>query len=78
MRGTFNHSAGADYMPEAWVRGAMLIRCKSLLAGHSAVRFEIIELLIALLNANMYVPSDPALSYYSQCHSLSAFETHYR
>lgn len=31
----------------------MLIRCKSLLAGHSAVRFEIIELVITLLNHNM-------------------------
>ena len=53
MHATFDHSAGSDYMPEAWVRGAMLIRCKSLLAGHSAVRFEIIELLIALLNNNL-------------------------
>lgn len=31
----------------------MLIRCKSLLAAHSAVRWEIIELLIALLNNNL-------------------------
>ena len=40
-------------MPEEWVRGTMLIRCKSLLAAHSAVRFEIIELLLSLLNNNM-------------------------
>ena len=53
MRATFDHSGGADFMPEAWVRGAMLVRCKSLLAGHSAVRLEIIEILMALLNKNM-------------------------
>lgn len=58
MRATFNHSAGADFIPEAWVRGAMLIRCKSLLAGHSAVRFEVIELLMALLN-NDLIPLVP-------------------
>lgn len=40
-------------MPEEWVRGTMLVRCKSLLAAHSAVRFEIIDLLMALLNNNM-------------------------
>lgn len=44
---------GVNFMPEEWVRGAMLIRCKSLLAAHSAVRFEIIELLMSLLNSNM-------------------------
>ncbi|KAL6716703.1 hypothetical protein ACLMJK_006271 [Lecanora helva] len=58
MHATFNHSGGADYMPEMWVRGAMLIRCKSLLNAHSAVRFEVIELLIALLNNNL-VPLVP-------------------
>lgn len=31
----------------------MLIRCKSLLAAHSGVRFDIIELLMSLLNNNM-------------------------
>lgn len=45
-------------MPEDWVRGTMLIRCKSLLAGHSAVRFEIVELLMSLLNNDM-VPLVP-------------------
>jgi len=58
IRATFNHSAGADFMPEAWVRGAMLVRCKSLLAGHSGVRFEIIEMLMAFLN-NDLVPLVP-------------------
>ena len=42
-----------NFMPEQWVRGAMLVRCKSLLAGHSGARFEIIELLLSLLNNNM-------------------------
>ena len=40
-------------MPETWVRGTMLVRCKSLLAGHSAARFDIIESILALLNHNM-------------------------
>ncbi len=40
-------------MPEEWVRGTMLVRCKSLLAGHSGARFEIITLLMSLLNNNM-------------------------
>ena len=49
---------GVDFMPEEWVRGAMLVRCKSLLAGHSGARFEIIELLMSLLNNDM-VPLVP-------------------
>ena len=40
-------------MPETWVRAAMLIRCKSLLNAHSAVRLEVVELLIAFLNHNL-------------------------
>ena len=40
-------------MPETWVRGAILVRCKSLLAAHSAVRMDIVELLMALLNHDM-------------------------
>ena len=40
-------------MPETWVRGAMLVRCKSLLNGHSAVRIDIIQLLMELLNHDM-------------------------
>jgi phenylalanine ammonia-lyase len=58
MRAAFKHSAGADFMPEAWVRGAMLVRCKSLLAAYSAVRFEVIELLMALLD-NDLIPLVP-------------------
>ena len=48
-----SESPCVSFMPEEWVRGAILIRCKSLLAGHSAVRFEIIELLMSLLNNDM-------------------------
>lgn len=45
-------------IPEAWVRGAMLIRCNSLLRGHSAVRLSVIEALIKLLR-NDIVPLVP-------------------
>ena len=50
---TFSEVPGVNFMPEEWVRGAMLVRCKSLLAAHSAVRFEIIDMLMLLLNNDM-------------------------
>ena len=50
---TLSRAPGVNFMPEEWVRGSMLVRCKSLLAAHSAVRFEIIELLMSLLNNDM-------------------------
>ena len=50
---TLSQASGVDFMPEEWVRGAILVRCKSLLAAHSAVRFEVIELLMSLLNNDM-------------------------
>ncbi|PPR02130.1 hypothetical protein CVT26_008821, partial [Gymnopilus dilepis] len=40
-------------MPEAWVRGAILIRMNSLIRGHSGVRFELIEKMNELLHANV-------------------------
>ena len=46
-------SPGIDFMPETWVRGAMLVRCKTLLAGHSAVRYDIIDALVALLKHDL-------------------------
>lgn len=52
------NSPGIDFMPETWVRGAMLVRCKTLLAGHSAVRYEIIDALVALLR-NDLIPLVP-------------------
>lgn len=39
-------------MPESWVRASMLVRCNSLVQGHSGVRFHIIQSIAELLNAN--------------------------
>ncbi|KAF9887316.1 hypothetical protein FE257_010311 [Aspergillus nanangensis] len=43
--------------PEA-TRGTILLRCNSLLRGHSAVRIEVIDILLRILNAG-YVPLIP-------------------
>ncbi|KAL1745026.1 L-Aspartase-like protein [Schizophyllum fasciatum] len=43
----------ANSMPEAWVRGAMLIRMNSLIRGHSGVRFELVDKMNEVLNANI-------------------------
>lgn len=40
-------------MPESWVRGTMLVRCNSLLRGHSAVRINVIKTLLALLDKDI-------------------------
>ncbi|EKM50759.1 uncharacterized protein PHACADRAFT_213646 [Phanerochaete carnosa HHB-10118-sp] len=40
-------------MPEAWVRGAIVIRMNSLIRGHSGVRWELIEKLGELLRENI-------------------------
>ncbi|VDC04879.1 unnamed protein product [Peniophora sp. CBMAI 1063] len=40
-------------MPEAWVRGAILVRINSLVRGHSAVRWELLESMTALLRENI-------------------------
>lgn len=40
-------------MPEAWVRGAILVRMNSLIRGHSGVRWELIEKMNELLRANI-------------------------
>ncbi|KAK1230449.1 hypothetical protein PQX77_006459 [Marasmius sp. AFHP31] len=40
-------------MPEAWVRGAMLIRMNSLIRGHSGVRWELIEKIQQVMNAKI-------------------------
>ncbi|KAJ7901922.1 L-Aspartase-like protein [Mycena olivaceomarginata] len=45
-------------MPEAWVRGAILIRMNSLIRGHSGVRWELIEKISEILRANV-VPAVP-------------------
>ena len=53
IRGMLRSSPNETFMPEEWIRGAMLVRCKSLLNGHSAIRFEVIETLMTLLNRNL-------------------------
>lgn len=40
-------------MPEAWVRAAMLIRANSLIRGHSAIRWELLENLTDFLRCNI-------------------------
>lgn len=44
---------GSSSMPESWVRGAILIRMNSLIRGHSGVRWELIEKMKTLLDANI-------------------------
>lgn len=44
---------GSTSMPESWVRGAILIRMNSLIRGHSGVRWELIEKMKQLLDANI-------------------------
>ncbi|KAI9768063.1 MAG: hypothetical protein M1840_005097 [Geoglossum simile] len=45
-------------MPEAWVRGAMLVRINSLIRGHSAVRLCVVENIAKLLQ-NDCIPQVP-------------------
>ncbi|KAJ7691192.1 phenylalanine ammonia-lyase [Mycena rosella] len=40
-------------MPEAWVRGAILIRMNSLIRGHSGIRWELIEKIHEILRENV-------------------------
>lgn len=40
-------------MPESWVRGAILVRCNSLVRGHSAVRLLVIQALTKLLEHDL-------------------------
>ena len=40
-------------MPEAWVRGAILVRLNSLIRGHSAVRWELLEKMVTLLREDI-------------------------
>jgi phenylalanine ammonia-lyase len=48
-----NDPLATTSMPEAYVRAAMAIRVNSLIRGHSAVRWELLESLTALLNNNI-------------------------
>ncbi|EMD35483.1 hypothetical protein CERSUDRAFT_116229 [Gelatoporia subvermispora B] len=51
-------------MPEAWVRGAILIRVNSLIRGHSGVRWELIEKMVELLREDItpFVPLRGSIS----------------
>ena len=51
-------------MPEAWVRGAVLVRANSLIRGHSAVRWELLERMAALLREDItpFVPLRGSIS----------------
>ncbi|KAG7098604.1 Phenylalanine ammonia-lyase str11 [Marasmius oreades] len=51
-------------MPESWVRGAMLIRLNSLIRGHSGVRWELLEKIQQIMNANItpFVPLRGSIS----------------
>ena len=53
MHAKLRDSPSVNFMPEEWVRGAMLIRCKSLLNGYSAIRWEPIAVLMMMLNKNL-------------------------
>ncbi|EGO26247.1 hypothetical protein SERLADRAFT_447477 [Serpula lacrymans var. lacrymans S7.9] len=60
-------------MPEAWVRGAILIRMNSLIRGHSGVRWELIERMASLLRENItpMVPLRGSISASGDLSSLS-------
>lgn len=45
--------SAATTMPESWVRGAMVIRMNSLIRGHSGVRWDIIQKMNEILEANI-------------------------
>lgn len=40
-------------MPPAWVRATMLVRCNTILRGHSAVSLRVIQMIISLLQRNL-------------------------
>ncbi|KAI0029240.1 phenylalanine ammonium lyase [Vararia minispora EC-137] len=51
-------------MPESWVRGAILVRINSLMRGHSAVRWTVLERMSDLLRENItpFVPLRGSIS----------------
>lgn len=77
-----SHSVGAgDPFPEEIVRAAMLIRANTLAIGHSGLRPEIVETLIAMLNAGVtpVVPEQGSLGSSGDlaplCHLALVFST---
>jgi histidine ammonia-lyase len=52
-----SHSAGVgDLLPEREVRAMMLLRANVISKGYSGARIDLAELLLAMLNANLYPP----------------------
>ncbi|KAF1854892.1 hypothetical protein Lal_00011441, partial [Lupinus albus] len=51
--GILNDEPENGSMPVTWVRAAMLIRCNTLLRGHSGVRLEVVQGLLLLLRKGM-------------------------
>ncbi|KAF5624630.1 phenylalanine ammonia-lyase [Fusarium tjaetaba] len=51
--GILNDEPENGSMPVTWVRAAMLIRCNTLLRGHSGVRLEVVQALLLLLRKGM-------------------------
>ena len=60
----------AAMMPESWVRGAIVVRTNSLIRGHSAVRWELLEQMVALLRENI-TPCVPLRGSISACGGMS-------
>ncbi|PWN48091.1 putative phenylalanine ammonia-lyase [Violaceomyces palustris] len=58
-------------MPEAWVRGAIVVRLSSLMRGHSGVRWEVLEKMQQLFLANNVIPVVPVRSSISASGDLS-------
>lgn len=48
----------STFMPEAWVKSSLLVRCNSLAAGNSGVRPELIRSLVDLLKSDI-IPAIP-------------------
>jgi phenylalanine ammonia-lyase len=46
-------SNGLNSIPVTWIRAAMLIRCNTLLRGHSGLRLELVQALLLLLRKGM-------------------------
>jgi len=53
MSGRSGVDVAALSMPEPWVRAAMLVRCNSLLRGHSAVRLCVIKSILKLMEHDL-------------------------
>ena len=50
---TSDHEKHAHSLPATWVKAAMLIRCNSLVRGHSAVSYEVIDAILKLICNNL-------------------------